>query len=199
MSENDENMTDSDGKIVFKGRTELITKIIVIGDPAVGKTSLLNKFTTNKFEKKYLPTVGVNIVKEPVEVKDRNGEDALVNIMFWDIAGQPQFYMLHKPYFKGADAMILVFDVTRSSTFSNVKNWYNTAIKFGLSRVPRVIVGNKVDLEEKRKIIVPMMKHLADELNCPYFETSALTGKNVKNLFESMAKKLLEFKQNPKK
>lgn len=199
MSENNANNSRNEEEIVFQGKTELITKIIVIGDPAVGKTSLLNKFTTNKFEKKYLPTVGVNIVKEPVRVKDSDGEEALVNIMFWDIAGQPQFYMLHKPYFKGADAMILVFDVTRSSTFSNVKNWYNTAIKFGLSGIPRAIVGNKVDLEDKRKIIVPMIQHLADELNCPYFETSALNGKNVKHLFETLAKKLLAYKQKSPK
>ncbi len=199
MPENNANIIDDKEKIIFKGKTELITKIIVIGDPAVGKTSLLTKFTSNKFEKKYLPTVGVNIVKEPVEVQDRKGKNALVNIMFWDIAGQPQFYMLHKPYFKGADAMILVFDVTRSSTFSNVKNWHNTAIKYGLSGIPKILIANKIDLEKKIKIIVPMIQHLADELNCPYFETSALTGKNVKPLFESLARKLLEFKQRTSK
>jgi Ras-related protein Rab-1A len=198
MPENNANITEDKEKIIFKGKTELITKVIVIGDPAVGKTSLLTRFTSNKFEKKYLPTVGVNIVKEPIEVEDRNGKNAMVNIMFWDIAGQPQFYMLHEPYFKGADGMILVFDVTRSSSFSNVKNWYNTAIKYGLSGIPKILVGNKIDLEKKRKIIVPMIKHLANELNCPYFETSALTGKNVKTLFENLAKILLEYKQRKK-
>ena len=70
--------------IVFKGKTESIYKVIVIGDPAVGKTSLLKKFASNQFEEKYIPTVGVNILKEPVKLS----EDVIVNLMFWDVAGQ---------------------------------------------------------------------------------------------------------------
>jgi small GTP-binding protein len=72
-------------KIVFQGRTESIYKIIVIGDPAVGKTSLLTKFATNQFEEKYLPTVGVNILKERIVLEELVAD---VNLMFWDIAGQ---------------------------------------------------------------------------------------------------------------
>lgn len=75
-------MSNSD--IVFQGKTEAIYKVIVIGDPAVGKTSLLTKFVTNQFVEKYLPTVGVNIVKEPINLE----ESVVVNLMFWDIAGQ---------------------------------------------------------------------------------------------------------------
>jgi len=175
-------MSNSD--IVFKGKTESIFKVIVIGDPAVGKTSLLQQYVTKQFEEKYLPTVGVNIVKEPIQLKE---QDATVNLMFWDVAGQPQFYMLHRPYFNGADGMILVFDVTRSSTFSNINNWYNTAVKYGLSGIPRILIGNKIDLKEERKIILPMAEHLSEKLNAPYFETSALTGENVKLIFLKIA------------
>ncbi|TFF92235.1 MAG: GTP-binding protein [Promethearchaeota archaeon] len=180
--------------IVFQGKTEHIYKIVIIGDPAVGKTSLLTKFSSNKFEKRYLPTVGVNITKEQIEVENPMGEEVVVNLMMWDVAGQPQFYMLHRPYFNGADGMILVFDVTRSSSFSNIKNWYQTAVKYGLSGIPRILVGNKIDLKDERKIIVPMMEHLGDELNAPYFETSALTGENVKVMFRKIAKLVLESK-----
>ncbi|TXT61950.1 MAG: hypothetical protein BAJALOKI3v1_710003 [Promethearchaeota archaeon] len=187
-------MSKDNGGIVFKGKTEHIFKVVIIGDPAVGKTSLLTRFSSNKFEKKYLPTVGVNITKEQLEVENPMGEEVVVNLMMWDVAGQPQFYMLHRPYFNGADGMILVFDVTRSSSFSNVKNWYNTAVKYGLSGAPRILVGNKIDLKDERKIIVPMMEHLGDELNAPYFETSALTGENVKTMFMKMAKMVLESK-----
>ena len=114
--------------------------------------------------------------------------------MFWDVAGQPQFYMLHRPYFNGADGMILVFDVTRSSTFSNIKNWYNTAVKYGLSGIPRILVGNKIDLTEERKIIVPMMEHLSEELNATFFETSAKTGEKVKSIFRNIAEIVLQSK-----
>ncbi len=185
-------MNNSD--IVFQGRTESIYKVIVIGDPAVGKTSLLTKFATNKFEEKYLPTVGVNILKEIINLE----EQSVVNLMFWDVAGQPQFYMLHRPYFNGADAMLLVFDITRSSTFSNINNWYSTAVKYGLSGIPRLLIGNKIDLKDDRKIIMPMAEHLSEKLNAPYFETSALTGDNVKLIFHKIAELVYKFKEELK-
>jgi Ras-related protein Rab-1A len=186
-------MSNNDEEIVFRPKTEQIYKLIVIGDPAVGKTSLLTKFASNKFENEYLPTVGVNIVKEMVNLKVQGGSTE-VNLLIWDIAGQPQFYMLHKPYFNGADGMLLVFDITRSSSFSNMNNWYNTAVKYGLSGVPRILVGNKNDLKEERKIIAPMADHLSEKLNAPYFETSAITGQNVKLIFEKIAELLYHSK-----
>ncbi|NVM19452.1 MAG: GTP-binding protein [Candidatus Lokiarchaeota archaeon] len=184
-----------EGEIVFKGKTDAIYKVIVIGDPAVGKTSLLANFATNQFEEKYLPTVGVSILKEPIELEDK---DATINLMFWDIAGQPQFYMLHRPYFNGADGILLVFDMTRTSTFSNVNNWYSSAVKYGLSGVPRILIGNKVDLKDERKIILPMAEHLSEKLNAPYFETSALTGENVKVVFQKIAELVYKSKLNYK-
>jgi len=189
------NNERKEGNLVFQGRTESIYKVIVIGDPAVGKTSLLTKFAKNQFEEKYLPTVGVNIVKEPIELKEIN---ATINLMFWDVAGQPQFYMLHRPYFNGADGMLLVFDITRSSTFSNINNWYNSAVKFGLSGIPRILIGNKIDLKDERKIILPMAEHLSEKLNAPYFETSALTGETVKEVFEKIAELVFKYKENYK-
>lgn len=186
-------MNNSD--IVFQGRTESIYKVIVIGDPAVGKTSLLTKFVTRQFEERYLATVGVNIVKEPINL---DVLDATVNLMFWDVAGQPQFYMLHRPYFNGADGMILVFDITRSSTFSNINNWYSTAVKFGLSGIPRILIGNKMDLVDDRKIILPMAEHLSEKLNAPYFETSALTWANVKEIFHKIAELVYKNKKELK-
>jgi len=189
------NNERKEGNLVFQGRTESIYKVIVIGDPSVGKTSLLTKFAKNQFEEKYLPTVGVNIVKETIELKDTN---ATISLMFWDVAGQPQFYMLHRPYFNGADGMILVFDITRSSTFSNINNWYNSAVKYGLSGIPRILIGNKVDLKDERKIILPMAEHLSEKLNAPYFETSALTGETVKEVFQKIAELVFNFKENYK-
>jgi small GTP-binding protein len=161
----------------------MIYKIIVIGDPAVGKTSLLTNFCGDKFNFEYVPTVGVNITKQKVTVKNDMGKDTDIYLMIWDVAGQPQFYMLHRPYFNGADGMMLVYDVTRSSSFSNVNNWYSTSVKYGLSGIPRVLIGNKIDLKDEKKIILPMAEHLSQKLNAPFFETSALTGENVSEMF----------------
>ena len=179
-------MSKDEEKIVFQMRDESIYKIIVIGDPSVGKTSLLTKFATNQFKEQYLPTVGVNIVKEQVEIKDGEKE-VLINLLLWDVAGQPQFYMLHRPYFNGADGVMLIFDITRSSTFSNINNWWSTCVKFGLSSTSRLLIGNKADLKDERKIIKPMADHLAEKVNAAYYETSAKEGENVKKIFHKMA------------
>jgi len=179
-----ENKNDD---LVFHERTEMIFKIIVIGDPAVGKTSLLRNFSDEGFESEYIATVGVNITKEKVSIKNDIGEEKEVSLMIWDIAGQPQFYMLHRPYFNGADGMLLVYDITRSSSFSNVNNWYSTSVKYGLSGIPRVLIGNKIDLKDEKKIILPMAEHLSQKLNAPFFETSALTGENVTSIFHKIA------------
>ncbi len=175
LSEEDEKMRNKSIKDFYK--------IIVLGDPAVGKTELLAKFSS-QFEEKYLRTVGVSIKKWSIELKDYN---ATVNLMFWNIAGQPQFYMLHRPYFKDADGILLVFDLTRSNTFSNINNWYSSAVKYGLSGIPRILVGNNLHLKNERKIILPMGEHLSDKLNAPYYETSTLTGENIKEVFEKIA------------
>ena len=172
------------GLRVGKVENDRIYKIIVVGDPHVGKTELLTRFASDKFDEKYLPTVGVSIFKTAIELRKFK---VTVNLMFWSIAGQPQFYMLHRPYFNGADGMLLVFDTTRSSTFSNINNWYSSAVKYGLSGIPRILVGNKIDLKDERKIILPMAEHLSEKLNAPYFETSALTGENIKDVFQKIA------------
>lgn len=187
-------MNDED--IIFQPKTEAIYKIIVIGDPSVGKTSLLTKFATQKFKTQYIPTVGVNIVKEQVTL-NVGTKEINVNLMLWDVAGQPQFYMLHKPYFNGADGMLLVFDITRTSTFSNVKNWRNTTVKYGLSAIPRLLIGNKIDLKDERKISKEAhVGHLAEELSATYFETSAMTGENVDLIFRNIATAVYQSK-NP--
>ena len=147
--------------LVFHERSASIYKIIVVGDPSCGKNELVEYISDEKFSYEHVPTVGVNITKIKVMVKNDKGKDTEVYLMLWDIAGQPQFYMLHRPYFNGADGMILVYDVTRSSSFSNINNWYSTAVKYGLSGIPRVLVGTKIDLKDEKKIILPMAEHLS--------------------------------------
>lgn len=106
--------------------------------------------------------------------------------------------MLHRPYFNGADGMILVFDVARSSTFSNINNWYSTAVKYGLSGIPRILVGIRkgINSEEQRKIILPMAEHLSEKLNAPYFETSLVTGENIDLIFHKIAELIYEAKKS---
>ena len=159
-------------------------KVVVIGDPGVGKSELLAKFTENPIKNQYASTTGVSILKGTTKLSKYN---VTVNLVFWNIAGQHQFQMLYRPYFNGAEGILLVFDITRTSTFSNINNWFNNSVKYGLSGVPKILIGNKVDLKDERKIILPMAEHLSEKLNAPYFETSALTGENVLEVSEKIA------------
>ena len=118
MSNNNNKNTD----IVFKGKTEAIYKVIVIGDPAVGKTSLLTNFATNQFEEKYLPTVGVSILKETLELE---GNEATINLMFWDIAGQQRFNNLRKSFYLGSQGALLLFDLTNKESMDHIVDWAN--------------------------------------------------------------------------
>lgn len=171
---------------------DIIYKVIVIGDPAIGKTSLIRKFVKNQFEKDYLPTVGVSISKESIEM-EIEGKKVIINLLLWDLAGQPQFYLLHKVYYNGANGVILGFDLTRTHTYSNLKNWHKELVKDGLIDLPMVLVGNKSDLKEERKVGMAHINHMQESLNIPdYVETSALTGQNVGTMFKTIAKRIYE-------
>ncbi|GAB4328852.1 MAG: Rab family GTPase [Promethearchaeota archaeon] len=183
---------DEDIEVVF--HNEIVFKVVVVGDPEVGKTSLIKRFTQASFTADYIPTVGVNIAKHVVKAKTSTGKDAEVHLMFWDIAGQQQFYMLHQPYFAGAEGVIFVFDTTRAQSFTNMKEWHKATVKYGIGSAPAILVGNKIDLRDQRKIIVPMAENLAKQLGIDYYETSALTGENVDKIFMTLTRLMIESK-----
>lgn len=175
-----------------RSEDEIIYKVIVVGDPAIGKTSLIKKYVQHQFEGEYLPTVGVSISKEPV-ILDVGGKKITVNLMLWDLAGQPQFHLLHKVYFNGADGVVLGFDLTRTHTYENTKNWHSELVKNGLTAKAMVLVGNKSDLVDERKVSAAHIDHRKEQLGIPdYIETSALTGHNVEDLFITIAKRIYE-------
>ena len=153
-----------------ESRVEVKYKVILIGDP-----SFKSRLLTNG------AILGVSTYLEHPNIK--------IILMFYDVPRQPQFYKLHRAYFNGADGMILVFDVTRSATFSNVNNWYNSAVKYGLSEIPRILVGIIKDEESKkeRKITLPMAEHLGKTLQAPYFEVFLDTGENIGLVFQTIA------------
>jgi small GTP-binding protein len=173
-------------QVVIKSRKD-IYKVVVIGDGFVGKTSLIKKYVKHKIETDYLPTVGSSISKQPVSLKI--GDDIKkLSLLIWDIAGQRKFHLLHKVYFKGAHGIILVFDLTKRESFENIKKWYASITSYGLSECPMILVGNKCDLKEQYAVetseidMTKMMLNISE-----YFETSALDGINVKEMFQTMA------------
>jgi len=166
---------------------DVVYKVIVIGDPMVGKSSLLAKYATTKFDDVYLPTIGANITKQLVEV-----DGGVISLLLWDIAGQKDFYEIYKSYFNGANGIIIVYDITRSATFEHIENWYQECLNNGIAHAPIIVVGNKIDVLDKRAVTVESAMEKADMLNAQYFESSAKTGENVKNIFESSALSVYE-------
>ncbi len=161
-------------------------KIVVIGDPSVGKTSLMLQYTQKKFRELYIPTVGVQISRKILKIQDFS-----CSLNIWDIAGQQKFSNVRRFFFEGADGAIIIFDLTDKQSFINSSTWYKdylslTHNKFG------VLIGNKIDLENERVIPSEWGQTLSEKMGFHYFETSAKTGKNVESVFSHIATNLFQ-------
>ncbi|MHA1258013.1 MAG: Rab family GTPase, partial [Promethearchaeota archaeon] len=164
-------------------------KIIFCGDPGVGKTSLVLRFSENAFTRKYVPTLGVNVSDKIFRI-----DKSVVQLVLWDLAGQTKFQYMRHSFYQGSDGMFFIFDLTNKKTFNKVRDWYKDVQK-NLKNTPNLngfLIGNKNDLLDKRVIIKEDAKQLAEDLNLGYIETSALTGENVIQAYHEIAKELLK-------
>jgi len=163
-----------------------VFKVVVIGEPGVGKTSLINRFAEAKFKTEYKPTLGANIV-----IKDVALENNSIKLLIFDIAGQKKLSEVRQLYYKGAQGAIIVYDVTRHNTYNAVSEWCSELTN-NVGEVPRILIANKVDLGDARKVDSDDGNDLAQKLNCYFFETSAKTGRRVLDAFHNMATELLK-------
>ncbi|MHA1377022.1 MAG: Rab family GTPase [Candidatus Helarchaeota archaeon] len=167
---------------------KLAFKIVVIGDPSIGKTSLIRRFSENKFSTSYLPTIGADFNLKVIELPD-----AQVILTVWDIGGHDRFDSIRAFYYSGAHGGIIGFDLTREETFKSVKRWENDIRSGAGEQIPLILLCNKVDLKDKIVVGEDKIKNISKELNIPYFMTSAKTGENVQEAFRRMAKDCAEF------
>ncbi|OLS16196.1 MAG: small GTP-binding protein [Promethearchaeota archaeon CR_4] len=166
-----------------------MAKIIVIGDPSVGKTSLILQYTDKAFHRSYIPTIGTNITEKNIQFKKD-----LIQLVIWDIAGQQKFNRIRHQFYKGAAAVILVFDLTDLSSFESISKWYND-LQSNLddfSKVQLVLCGNKTDLTSERKVPKEQVEDFCQKYGTPYFEISSLTGQNVEETFQTVVKLILK-------
>jgi small GTP-binding protein len=166
-------------------------KIAVCGDPGVGKTSTILRFTDNAFSRRYIPTMGVNISDKIFHIKEKFAE-----LIIWDIAGQTKFETMRSHFYQGSDAVVLIFDITNPKTFLSIRDWYND-IRKHLSESKEIIgflLGNKSDINSQRKVSKEEAKLLAEDLDLKYAEISALTGRNVEYSFYQITQKLVDSK-----
>ena len=163
-------------------------KVIVLGAPGVGKTSLIRRFVDDKFAESYVSTIGVDISRKEVKIND----DCVINESLWDIGGQSQEMAPHrKRFYQGANFAFLVFDITQKDTFERINTWekdLETSINRHLSVI---LIANKTDLENQ-EVTLEEIKQKASSLNCPYLFCSAKSGSNVNDAFRYAAYKFLE-------
>ena len=178
--------SEAEMKEIVKPRKSFVLKIVIIGDAGVGKTTTTIQFAQAKFESEYKPTIGVSIVKNEYLF----GED-LVNFQIWDIAGQEFWQPMRRIYYGGTQGALILYDVTRPSSFQNVKKWVEELTEFLPKPIPCVLVANKIDLEDLRKISKEDGEELAAELNMPYIEISAKTSENLEKAFSHLGELLI--------
>jgi Ras-related protein Rab-1A len=178
-------------------------KCILLGDPQVGKTSLLSRYVDDKFPEKYNPTVGANFLIKEVDLVDiisqldlddelkQEVQEKGFKIYFWDIGGQHDKLIATEYYFQDAVGAIIVFDLINKESFNHLEFWIDKLKTLTGEDVPFIIVGNKTDLSEKRKIALNTIEEKAEDHGVQYFETSAKKDENVRKAFESLAIKVL--------
>lgn len=179
-----------DGALQLDKLVDYKFKISICGDPGVGKTSTILRFTDNAYSRRYIPTMGIQISDKLFNINERTAE-----LVIWDIAGQSKFETVRHHFYQGSDAIVLIFDMTNPQSFESMKDWYQDYKKYTDSKaIIGYLFGNKSDLFSERKVDKNLAKQLADELKLDYIEISALTGKNVENSFYQITKKLMNLK-----
>ncbi len=166
----------------------IMAKAVLVGDKAVGKTSLIRRYVTDQFDDRYLLTLGAKVTKkvEPVRVPDK-GLEASLELNVWDIMGQAGFRELAKEaYFHGSRGILAVVDLTRRSTLGGIHDWIQ-AVNDVTGAVPLVLLANKKDLGAQAELTPAEIASTAAKFPCPAFLTSAKTGENVEAAFHSLA------------
>ena len=162
-------------------------KTMVIGEGAVGKTTLVNRYVTGIFERDYKTTIGSQFAVKLALISPEDSEYGVgIKIQAWDVAGQARFAAVRKMYYSGAAGVIIVFDVTRRRSFTELTKWVQEADESIGGRVPVVCVGNKVDLPD-RAVTSEEAKSWSEQNGFTYMESSAKTGEGVADMFSVLA------------
>merc|ERR1711934_404181 len=160
-------------------------KLVLLGDSAVGKSSLVLRFVRGQFFEYQESTIGAAFLTQNVSLNDYT-----VKFEIWDTAGQERYHSLAPMYYRGAAAAVVVYDITNADSFARAKSWVKELQRQGSPNIVIALAGNKCDLASKRKVEASEASEYAKDNGLFFMETSAKTALNVEELFKAIAKKL---------
>mmetsp|Transcript_39 Transcript_39/g.105 ORF Transcript_39/g.105 Transcript_39/m.105 type:complete len:203 (-) Transcript_39:148-756(-) len=160
-------------------------KVLLIGDSAVGKSSLLLRFADDTYDAVYTSTIGVDF-----KIRTVRQDSRVIKLQLWDTAGQERFRTITQSYYRGSHGIIVVFDVTDRNSFNNVKYWLEEVAKYSPRGVVKLLVGNKCDLISKRVVTTEEAQEFASERGITFVETSARSAQNVEVAFDKLCQEM---------
>ncbi|CAD8092283.1 unnamed protein product [Paramecium primaurelia] len=161
-------------------------KIVFLGEQAVGKTSIINRFIFDNFTGNEQPTVGIDFISKTLQVDNKS-----VRLQLWDTAGQERFRSLIPSYIRDSQAAIICYDITNEKSFQNLPRWIEDVKEERGDEVLIYILGNKIDLESERLISTKQAEDKAKELGAQFQEVSAKNATNVAEFFKKLSYELL--------
>ena len=158
---------------------QMAKKVLLIGDPSVGKTSLVRKFVLDIFDDKYLTTLGTKVTNKTMLFSPPDiNQKVELKMLIWDVMGQKEYRMIQESAYQGSSGAIIVSDLSRKETIDHLGNWVSDLYNIS-GVIPIVFVGNKMDLVDSTSINTSEFENLAMSYESPYILTSAKTGENV--------------------
>jgi len=167
-------------------------KVVVTGDSGVGKTNIITRFTSNEFNLENKATIGVEFGHAEVTLRDHTK----AKVQIWDTAGQERFRAITRGYYRGAVGALIVFDITKQSSFRNVDKWLQELKEHADANVVIMLIGNKSDLRDQREVATAEAQKYSKKNQLLYIETSALDGENIKEAFQQAVEAIYERRGN---